>query len=179
MAKKKVFHARYPEVAAMLQTAFREKLEVGWICSSVDTLPYTTDFDRLYEPIKKAIPDITERELFMIAMNERKNFKMNVSKEGEAFRQRRWTEEYKECVAQAYESRVASKEITHSVDKIMYTHEFELVYQAVLAQHECTKNDVLRCMMNVRKHGGRCLAPGEKRRKKPAKINRKKRTAEA
>jgi hypothetical protein len=54
------------------KTLWDALVDAGVITHTVDTIPYTDDFDRLYSRIEKLCP-LTRNEVFVTLMNLRKN----------------------------------------------------------------------------------------------------------
>ena len=68
------------------------------------------------------------------------------------------------AIENVYETLVADKMITRSVDDISYTEDFERLYMRISRVFPLTRCEVFERLMNLRKKG-RCSAPhGRKRR---------------
>lgn len=68
------------------------------------------------------------------------------------------------AIEDVYETLIADKMITRSVDMIPYTEDFERLYMRINRIYPLTRCDVFERLMSLRKDG-RCSAPhGRKRR---------------
>jgi cobalamin biosynthesis Co2+ chelatase CbiK len=67
-------------------------------------------------------------------------------------------DDHTDMIEKVYNGLKSAKRISHSVDSIAYTEDFERVYERVRRLFPLTRNEVSVALMNLRKQG-KCQAP--------------------